>query len=198
MGGRLHRRRLTPSRLSESHRAVEANPDSIGRSDQSSSSAARMRHSGRVGDRQYAQQANDDAKLSGVANTESIMRFPQEASDTESSAPGANVIDLPARSINHHWTKNIIASRDGSRLEVTVGSNSNIGENGMANEVNRAALLDVNDLCRTTKLRLYAIEHVSRPCSAFRQAGTCSYVRNRTDTRLESGPSFMHVRVQLG
>jgi glucose/arabinose dehydrogenase len=54
------------------------------------------------------------------------------------------VVDLPAGTINHHWTRNIIASHDGSRLYVTVGSNSNVGENGMANEANRAAILEVN------------------------------------------------------
>lgn len=50
------------------------------------------------------------------------------------------MLDLPAAPINRHWTKNVIASRDGSRLYVTVGSNSNVGENGMENEVNRAAI----------------------------------------------------------
>ena len=51
---------------------------------------------------------------------------------------------LPAGSINHHWTKNVIASADGSRLYVTVGSNSNVAENGMENEVDRAAILEVD------------------------------------------------------
>jgi len=79
-----------------------------------------------------------------VANTDSIMRFPYKAGDSVITAPGAKVIDLPAGTINHHWTKNIIASHDGSRLYVTVGSNSNVGENGMEHEVNRAAILEVD------------------------------------------------------
>jgi len=54
------------------------------------------------------------------------------------------VIDLPAGPINHHWTKNVLASRDGSRLYVTVGSNSNAGENGIDNEINRAAIWEVD------------------------------------------------------
>jgi len=58
--------------------------------------------------------------------------------------PGVKIVDLPAGTINHHWTRNIIASHDGSRLYVTVGSNSNVGENGMENEANRAAILEVN------------------------------------------------------
>ena len=79
-----------------------------------------------------------------VANTDSIMRFPYKAGDTVITAPGVKVIDLPAGTINHHWTKNIIASQDGSYLYVTVGSNSNVGENGMENEVNRAAILELD------------------------------------------------------
>ena len=79
-----------------------------------------------------------------VANTDSIMRFPYRAGDARITAPGVKVVDLPAGTINHHWTKNVIASRDGRRLYVTVGSNSNVGENGIENEVNRAAILEVD------------------------------------------------------
>ena len=63
-------------------------------------------------------------------------------------------MDLPAGPINHHWTKNVIASRDGSRLYVTSGSNSNVAENGMAAEVNRAAILEVDPQAGT--LRVFA------------------------------------------
>jgi glucose/arabinose dehydrogenase len=89
-----------------------------------------------------------------VANTDSVMRFPYEAGDVQITAPGQKIVDLPAGTINHHWTKNIIASRDGSRLYVTVGSNSNVGENGMENEVNRAAILEVDPA--TGHSRLFA------------------------------------------
>ncbi len=89
-----------------------------------------------------------------VANTDSVMRFPYNAGDMQITASGQKVVDLPAGTINHHWTRNIIASRDGSRLYVTVGSNSNVGENGMENEVNRAAILEV-DLA-TGDSRLFA------------------------------------------
>lgn len=89
-----------------------------------------------------------------VANTDSIMRFPYKAGDAQITAPGVKLVDLPAGTINHHWTKNIIASRDGSRFYVTVGSNSNVGENGMENEVNRAAILEVDRA--TGRSRLFA------------------------------------------
>jgi glucose/arabinose dehydrogenase len=79
-----------------------------------------------------------------VANTDAILRFPYQDGATEITQPGVKVTDLPAGPINHHWTKNVIASRDGSRLFATVGSNSNIGENGLDQEENRAAILEVD------------------------------------------------------
>ena len=79
-----------------------------------------------------------------VANTDALLRFPYKTGETAINAAATKVTDLPAGAINHHWTKNVIASKDGSRLFVTVGSNSNVGENGMDNEVERAAILEVN------------------------------------------------------
>jgi glucose/arabinose dehydrogenase len=79
-----------------------------------------------------------------IANTDAIVRFPYADGDTRITAPGVKVADLPAGAINHHWTKNIIASRDGSRLYATVGSNSNVGENGLDNEERRAAVLEID------------------------------------------------------
>ena len=79
-----------------------------------------------------------------VADTDKISRFPYQAGSTQINTAGVKVVDLPAGTINHHWTKNIIASRDGSLLYATVGSNSNVGENGAENEVDRAAILEVN------------------------------------------------------
>jgi glucose/arabinose dehydrogenase len=79
-----------------------------------------------------------------VANTDAVVRFPYVAGETHIAEQGAKVVDLPAGLINHHWTKNLIASADGSHLYVTVGSNSNAGENGMAKEADRAAVWEVN------------------------------------------------------
>jgi len=79
-----------------------------------------------------------------VANTDELLRFPYRTGETQINAPGVKVLDLPAGQINHHWTKNVIASQDGLRLYFTVGSNSNVGENGMENEVNRAAIWEVD------------------------------------------------------
>ncbi|MEC5406396.1 sorbosone dehydrogenase family protein [Paraburkholderia sp. MPAMCS5] len=77
-----------------------------------------------------------------VADTDALLRFPYHAGDTQITAPGEKVADLPAGPINHHWTKNVVASRDGQRLYVAVGSNSNVGENGIAAEEGRARILE--------------------------------------------------------
>ena len=69
------------------------------------------------------------------------LRFAYTRARPGSTTPGVKVADLPGGPINHHWTKNLIASRDGSKLYATVGSNSNVGENGMDKEEDRAANL---------------------------------------------------------
>lgn len=79
-----------------------------------------------------------------VANTDAIVKFPYVAGETRIDQQGVKVADLPAGDINHHWTKNIIASVDGSKLYATVGSNSNVAENGMEAEINRAAILEID------------------------------------------------------
>lgn len=89
-----------------------------------------------------------------VANTDALMRFAYDEGDTRLSGQGTKVTDLPAGPINHHWTKNVIASADGTKLYVTVGSNSNVGENGMENEVDRAAIWEVDPA--TGRSRIFA------------------------------------------
>jgi hypothetical protein len=79
-----------------------------------------------------------------VANTDALMRFPYRDGETSIAASGVKVADLPGGPLNHHWTKNVIANGDGSLLYVTVGSNSNVGENGMDQEVQRAAILEID------------------------------------------------------
>ncbi len=69
-----------------------------------------------------------------VANTDAILAFPYVAGETRITAKGRRVVALPAKAPNYHWTKNLLASADGSKLYVTVGSNSNYGEGGVENE----------------------------------------------------------------
>ncbi len=79
-----------------------------------------------------------------IANTDAVIKVPYVAGQTTISAAPLKVTDLPGGPLNHHWTKNIIASADGSKLYATVGSNSNIGENGMAVEEGRAAIWEID------------------------------------------------------
>jgi glucose/arabinose dehydrogenase len=79
-----------------------------------------------------------------VADTDRLIRFPYKDGDTQIKAQPTKVVDLPGGPLNHHWTKNVIASRDGSKLYVTTGSNSNVGENGMEAEEGRAAIWEVD------------------------------------------------------
>lgn len=79
-----------------------------------------------------------------VANTDALLRYTYREGQTQIAEPGVKVAELPGGPRNHHWTKNVIASRDGSRLYVTVGSNSNVAEHGMEAEVDRAAILEVD------------------------------------------------------
>jgi len=89
-----------------------------------------------------------------VANSDAVLKFPYVAGETRIKASGSIVVELPAGSINHHWTKNLIASADGSKLYVTVGSNSNVAENGMPAEAGRAAIWEVD--VKTGQHRIFA------------------------------------------
>jgi len=78
-----------------------------------------------------------------VANADAVLSFPYRSGDTVITTPGTKLLDLPGGPINHHWTKNLLASTDGSKLYVSVGSNSNVGERGMMLEEGRAAIWEV-------------------------------------------------------
>jgi len=79
-----------------------------------------------------------------VANTDAVVKFAYTPGATRITTPGVQVVALPAGPINHHWTKNIIANADGSKLFVTVGSNSNVAERGIDAEAGRAAIWEVD------------------------------------------------------
>jgi len=87
-----------------------------------------------------------------VANANAVVRFPYKVGDTTINAKAEKVVDLPGGPINHHWTKNILASPDGRYLYATVGSNSNVGENGLDAEKNRAAILQIDLSNRNVRL----------------------------------------------
>ncbi len=88
-----------------------------------------------------------------VANTDAIFTFPYTTGATEIKTPGTQFTDLPG-TVNHHWTKSLLASADGSKLYVGVGSNSNVGENGLEVEYRRANVLEIDVASRGS--RIYA------------------------------------------
>jgi len=89
-----------------------------------------------------------------VANSDGVVAFPYQPGATAVPGTGTKVFDLPGPPINHHWTKNVVASPDGAKLYATVGSNSNVGENGMENEQGRAAIWEYD--IQTAKARIFA------------------------------------------
>ena len=78
-----------------------------------------------------------------VANADAVVSYPYQTGDTVITAPATELVQLPA-GVNHHWTKNLLASADGSKLYVSVGSNSDVGERGTEAEVGRAAIWEVD------------------------------------------------------
>lgn len=92
-----------------------------------------------------------------VVNTDAVMRFHYEFGDIKIDTkkyPPEKIVDLPEGEINGHWTKNVIASLDGTKLYVTVGSNSNVGEHGLDQEKDRAVILEIN--LKTKQKRIFA------------------------------------------
>ena len=87
-----------------------------------------------------------------VAQTDQLTRFAYVPDTTAITTPGVKVAALPGGSRNHHWTKNVVASADGTTLFVSVGSNSNVGENGLDEEKNRAAILAIDAATGATRV----------------------------------------------
>jgi glucose/arabinose dehydrogenase len=78
------------------------------------------------------------------ANTDGLYIYPYQTGQTKMTAKGKKILDLPAGGYNNHWTRNLIANADGSKIYVTVGSGSNVAEHGIAHEVRRADILEIN------------------------------------------------------
>lgn len=79
-----------------------------------------------------------------VANTDGLLRYDYKAGQTTIKTPGKKILDLPAGGYNNHWTRNLLASPDGKKIYISVGSGSNVGEHGPENEIRRANILEVN------------------------------------------------------
>jgi glucose/arabinose dehydrogenase len=94
-----------------------------------------------------------------VGNTDALMAFPFKEGDTRIEGKGEKIVDLPASAPNNHWARNVIVAEDGKSLYVTVGSNSNIGENGMESENERAAIWQVDPLKKTHIIFAYGLRN---------------------------------------
>jgi len=79
-----------------------------------------------------------------VANTDAVVRYPYTPGETQITAPGVTLCELPGGPIDHHWTKSLTAGPDGTKLYAGVGSNSNITENGLQAEVGRASVWEID------------------------------------------------------
>ena len=79
-----------------------------------------------------------------AANTDGVMRYDYKPGQTKITAPGKKILDLPAGGYNNHWTRNLLAGPDGKTIFISVGSGSNVGENGIENERRRANILEIN------------------------------------------------------
>jgi glucose/arabinose dehydrogenase len=79
-----------------------------------------------------------------IANTDGLYRFPYKSGPLKLESEGEKIVDLPAGGYNNHWTRNLIANEDGSKIYISVGSASNVAEHGMEEEVRRAGILEIN------------------------------------------------------
>lgn len=79
-----------------------------------------------------------------VANTDGVMVYPYQSQDLKIETEGKKIVNLPAGGYNNHWTRNMISNADNTKIYISVGSGSNVGENGMENEVRRANILEIN------------------------------------------------------
>ncbi|MGH8264550.1 MAG: PQQ-dependent sugar dehydrogenase [Steroidobacteraceae bacterium] len=126
-----------------------------------------------------------------VADSDEIVSFPYHEGATEIMALGTKLVDLPAGTINHHWTKNIIASADGTKLYATVGSNSNVAEKGMKNEEGRAAIWEID--LKTRAHRIFASGLRNPNGMAFEPASQALYtvVNERDEIGSDLVPDYL-------
>ncbi len=126
-----------------------------------------------------------------VANTDAVLRFPYASGATRIDGPGVKVIDLPAGPINHHWTKSLIASRDGTKLYVTVGSNSNVAERGMAVEDGRAAIREIDLASGTHRIFASGLRNPNGMAWEPRSGALWTVVNERDELGSDLVPDYM-------
>jgi glucose/arabinose dehydrogenase len=132
-----------------------------------------------------------------VANTDMLLAFPYKTGDTKITAAGTKIMELPAQAPNNHWARNLIAAPDGQSIYVSIGSNSNIGENGMASEKDRAQIKQID--LKTGKPNIFAYGLRNPNGMAFNPtSGTLWTVVNERDMLGSDGPPDYLTTVDFG
>jgi glucose/arabinose dehydrogenase len=126
-----------------------------------------------------------------VANSDAIVKFPYHAGDSKITAAAVKLADLPGGPLNHHWTKDLVASPDGTKLYATVGSNSNIGENGMEVETNRAAVLEVDRATGKSRVFASGIRNPNGPAWQPQSGALWVVVNERDELGNDLVPDYM-------
>jgi glucose/arabinose dehydrogenase len=126
-----------------------------------------------------------------VADSDAIVKFPYQPGDSRIAAPGVKLADLPAGTLNHHWTKDLTASPDGSKLYATVGSNSNVGENGIEAETNRAAVLEIDRATGATRVFASGLRNPNGPSWQPQSGALWVTVNERDELGDDLVPDYM-------
>ena len=126
-----------------------------------------------------------------VANSDAIVKFPYRTGDTKITAAGTKLADLPGGPLNHHWTKDLVASPDGTKLYATVGSNSNIGDSGMEVETNRAAVLEIDRASGKSRVFASGLRNPNGPAWQPQSGALWVVVNERDELGNDLVPDYM-------
>ncbi|CAN5517770.1 sorbosone dehydrogenase family protein [soil metagenome] len=126
-----------------------------------------------------------------VADTDAIMKFTYNEGDLKITTPGVKVADLPGGTINHHWTKDLVASLDGKKLYATVGSNSNVGDNGIEAEKNRAGILEIDIATGSSRVFASGLRNPNGPSWQPQSGALWVAVNERDEIGSDLVPDYM-------
>ena len=126
-----------------------------------------------------------------VANSDAVMKFSYRDGDTSITTPGVKLVDLPGGPLNHHWTKDLVASPDGSKLYATVGSNSNVGENGMEVEQDRARVMEIDRASGEMRVFATGIRNPNGPAFQPDSGALWVVVNERDEIGSDLVPDYM-------
>jgi glucose/arabinose dehydrogenase len=126
-----------------------------------------------------------------VADSDAILKFRYTTGDTKIAAPGIELTDLPAGTINHHWTKDLTASPDGTKLYATVGSNSNVGDNGIEAEKDRAGILEIDREKGTKRVFASGLRNPNGPSWQPQSGALWVTVNERDEIGSDLVPDYM-------